>query len=63
MLTTLGNVVYWLGCGVAVITVIAGFKVWLAAGNEALGFSILFWTIAGVVWLTGRAFRYVIRKL
>jgi hypothetical protein len=46
MLATLGNVVYWLGCGVAVITVVAGFKFWFAAGNEAFGFSILFWTIA-----------------
>jgi hypothetical protein len=63
MLTRLGDVVYWLGCGVAVITVIAGFKSWLAAGNEALGLSIVFWITAAVVWLIGRTFQYVLRKL
>lgn len=63
MLAKFGNGIYWLGCGVAVITIVRGFKLWLDAGNEALGFSILFWITAAVVWLIGRAFQYVLRKL
>ena len=61
MLARLGNVIYWLGCGVAVITVVSSFKLWLE--SEGWGIIIGFWFMAGAVWLIGYAFRDVLRKL
>ena len=63
MLARLGSAIYWLGCGVAVITVVSGSKLWLEKGNEFVGIVILYWIMAGGVWFIGCAFRYVLRKL
>jgi hypothetical protein len=66
MLERLGNVLYWLGCGLAGILFIAGilviilemtpsndpYKVWL-------GLAIC-WGLALIAWLIGRACRYIL---
>ena len=61
MLAKLGNVVYWLGCAAAVITIVSGFKSWFAEGS--VDTLIFFWIIAGAAWLIGLVFRYVLRKV
>jgi len=63
MLAKLGNVTYWLSCGAAVMIVVWGLKLWLESERNAVSIIIVFGIAAGVVWLIGFAFRYVLRKL
>jgi hypothetical protein len=66
VLERLANVLYWLGCGLAGLLIIGGiiflvledtpsndpFRVWLAAA--------IFWGLALIAWLVGRACRYIL---
>ena len=63
MLARLGNVLYWLGCIVAALLVIGGFALWFSEGRyRPDGYNVLigFGVVAFVVWLIGRACRYVL---
>lgn len=60
MLARLGNVLYWLGCGLAAVVFItfmseafSGTRFQYEAAIAAVGFAL-------VIWLIGRACRYVL---
>jgi len=60
MLERLGNVLYWAACGLAVIWALA----WLVAAFSVGGSTGIILTLgvagAAVIWLVGRAVRYVL---
>lgn len=67
MAARLGNVLYWLGCGLAVLALVISTIAWLvwyggASGDPSfqLGFAIVFLIIAIILWVFGRAARYVL---
>jgi hypothetical protein len=62
MLGRLGNVLYWLGCITAGLTMaVGGFMVYADGGrSEDIFMLIVFGLIALAVWLLGRACRYVL---
>jgi hypothetical protein len=63
MLARLGNVLYWTGCLLGILLVSAAVAFYsLAAGERAeiVLFSALFIGLGVVVWLIGRACRYVL---
>jgi hypothetical protein len=58
VLARLGHVLYWIGCIVAVVVLLAGAAAWLAPGPPA--FMVLGAIAAVIAWLIGRACRYVL---
>jgi hypothetical protein len=54
----LGDVLYWFGCGIAVVALGSGVYVFI--DTNASGLLIVFGVAAVVIWLIGRAFRYVL---
>jgi hypothetical protein len=63
MLARLGNVLYWLGCIVAAVIIAAGVAEWFGEAQyrtDGYGIVIGFAVAALVIWLIGRAFRYVL---
>jgi hypothetical protein len=59
----LGNVLYWLGCGIAAIFVLLTIVIAMSPGffGDAIVFySFLSGIIAVLSWLAGRACRYVL---
>lgn len=68
MAARLGNVLYWLGCGIAGICAL--FVVGVPLGRlvfseqmhlaEALGISAISAVLGAVCWLAGRALRYIL---
>jgi len=63
MLARLGNVLYWLGCILAAVLITGGIALWIGEGQSSPnGYYILsgFAVVALVVWLIGRACRYVL---
>jgi hypothetical protein len=66
MVARLGNVLYWLGCGTAVLFAVWAFaNVWvLMTGSTAPGENAQHIVVSAVcaafAWLTGRACRYVL---
>ena len=62
MRTTLGSVLHWFGCIVAVLCVALGVWIWAidnpgAANAAAL---IAYSLVGGIAWVTGWACRYVL---
>jgi len=63
MLARLGNVFYWLGCGIAALIFAGGVAEWFgeaqyrADGRQVI---IFFAVAAFVIWLIGRALRYIL---
>jgi uncharacterized membrane-anchored protein len=57
MLARLGNVLYWLGCGLAIVVTAVGAVI---AHDTGLGFFVAALVIAALIWLVGRACRYVL---
>jgi hypothetical protein len=71
MLQRLGNVIYWTASGAAVLTASVGVYVaWMTAAENAerhlgrpyepIGFMVVGFAIAGLIWLAGKAARYVL---
>lgn len=63
MLARLGNVLYWLGCIVAVLIAAAGFMPYWSEGyarKDGVGVTIASVVIALIAWVVGRACRYVL---
>ena len=63
MLARLGDVLYWLGCGVAVLFILAGVAMGTSdnnAGADVAPLVIYFGGGAIISWLIGRACRYVL---
>jgi hypothetical protein len=68
MAPRLGNVLYWLGTAVAIFMVLNGLTMaipqyYILAEDQnttALEAGLLSIAVGGVVWLLGRAFRYVL---
>ena len=56
----LGNVVYWLCTGVTVLIVVSAIANDINGPPGDRGFTILFLVVAFVVWLIGRAARYIL---
>jgi hypothetical protein len=62
MAERIGNVLYWLGCSVAGLTVLLGVGLYLAEGHksEALLVTGVVFVFAFIAWLVGRACRYIL---
>jgi hypothetical protein len=67
MAARLGNVLYWLGCGLAFLGLVISACAWLvwyggrsADPNFELGLAIIPLTAAIILWVFGRAARYVL---
>jgi hypothetical protein len=58
----IGNVLYWLGCIVAGLSVLVGVAAYVEEHNKSGGLFVtgFFIVVALVVWLVGRACRYVL---
>jgi hypothetical protein len=59
----IGNVLYWLGCALAALTIAAGVALYVGEGHtrsDGVGVLIGFVLIAAVVWAVGRALLYVL---
>jgi hypothetical protein len=63
MIVRLGNVLYWFGCGVAVLILVIGVLQLITEGSTRSG---EIWIVIGfiiaalIVWLIGRSCRYVL---
>jgi hypothetical protein len=60
MAARLGNVLYWLGCGIAAIFALLLAAVVFSPGTEAFWYGTIYAVIAVGAWLLGRACRYVL---
>jgi len=63
MAARIGNVIYWLGCIIAGLTVMAGVAVYIVEGHSRSDGVVVtagFFITAFVFWLVGRAMRYVL---
>jgi uncharacterized BrkB/YihY/UPF0761 family membrane protein len=61
MLSKLGNALYWLGCGMALALFFVSLYVYLTDATPlGIAMAIAIAVTAVVVWLLGRAFRYVL---
>ena len=61
MLGRFGHVLYWVGCGVGALFLIAAVAgALLGGGEDRLSKVAAFAVIAGLSWITGRACRYVL---
>jgi hypothetical protein len=63
MLARLGNVLYWFGCIVAAVLLAAGAAEWFGEAQyrkDGYGIVVGFAVAALIIWLIGRAFRYVL---
>ena len=56
MLQRLGNVIYWTASGIAVLSVLIG----VSPPHSDWVIPIVFCVIGGLIWLAGRAARYVL---
>jgi hypothetical protein len=59
----IGNVLYWLGCALAALTIAAGVALYVSEGqsrSDGIGIFIGFLVAAAVVWVIGRALLYVL---
>jgi hypothetical protein len=57
-LARLGNILYWLGCIVAVALI--GLAVWIWAEAAQVGTAIVFAILGVIAWLIGRVCRYAL---
>jgi hypothetical protein len=59
----LGNVIYWLGCMAAAMTLAVGTFEAATGAFDALWHFLIVVLIAAVIWLAAWAFRYVYSKI
>lgn len=60
MISRLGKVLYWLGCGVAVLLLLLAAVIVLDPGNDAPFWIGCYIALAVGAWLLGRAARYIL---
>ena len=60
MAARLGNVIYWAGCGIAVLPLLALAAVVISPGQDALFGYVGYPALAALVWLFGGAARYIL---
>jgi hypothetical protein len=63
MATRLGNVIYWLGCVIAALILAADAAEWFGEAqyrSDGLPVVLVIAVAAAIVWVIGRAFRYVL---
>jgi hypothetical protein len=63
MLARLGNVLYWLGCIVAVAVLSLDVALWIGESDRRsseIGLFVFVAVVAVAIWLIGRACRYVL---
>ena len=61
MATRLGNVLYWSACGIAGLLLFVTVLVTIYAGSDdRVVFGVMFGIGAVLVWLMGRAARYIL---
>ena len=61
MAARLGNVLYWAGCGIALLFVALAASQWFVAPHPNQTFVMIASLImAAIAWLVGRAIRYVL---
>ena len=61
MAARLGNVLYWLGCIVAVVTAAIGAFVWFNRTEPGDVVTVIILVVlAAIAWLIGRGCRYVL---
>jgi hypothetical protein len=63
MVARLGNVLYWLGCILAGLFIVGGVAEWFGEARyrpDGYGIIIGFAVVAFIIWLIGRACRYVL---
>ena len=61
MLGRFGHVLYWVGCGVGTLFLIAAVAGALVGRGEDRLFKVaMFAVVAGLAWITGRACRYLL---
>lgn len=62
MAARIGNVIYWFGCAVAALAVLAGLAEYFAEGNRSDGIAVTvgFFVAALIFWLIGRAVLYIL---
>jgi hypothetical protein len=63
MLKRLGDVVYWLGCIAAGITLLAGGYEAAWGAFDSRWYFLIVVVVAAVVWLLGSIFRHVITRI
>jgi hypothetical protein len=63
MLARLGNVIYWIGCIAAGITVVTGAFEALSGAFPSPWYFLIVVLIAAVVWLMGWGFRYFYSRI
>jgi hypothetical protein len=62
-MSRLGNVIYWIGCIVAGITVVTGAFEAVSGAFSSLWYFPIVAFIAAVIWLAGWLFRYFYSRL
>jgi hypothetical protein len=67
MAARLGNVLYWLGCVLAVIFAIGGLAAFFIAGavrpitnGEIIALMVPLFALSAISWMIGRALRYIL---
>ncbi len=62
MAERIGNVLYWLGCIAAALTVLMGLGIYFADGmkNDNLILTGFFFILAVILWVIGRACLYIL---
>jgi hypothetical protein len=61
MAERIGNVLYWIGCGAAVIMVLLGIAGYISDTSTSAIFILVFCFVCALVsWLIGRALLYVL---
>ena len=60
MIDRLANVLYWTACALALALIVLGFGYYSTTTGLRPGFLVLVLVVAFVIWLIGRAVRYVL---
>jgi hypothetical protein len=60
VIARLGNVLYWLGCGVAAFSALLLVVVIIIPGEQAVHYGMIYAATAVGSWLLGRACKYVL---
>ena len=58
----LGNVIYWTACGIAGLSLLPAAVIAIDPGRDSAFWITLYIVAAVVIWLVGRAARYVLSE-